>query len=211
MKINFKNFGAIREAEIEVKPLTIISGKNETGKSFILKFIYSLPFVFSSHFFDEESKKLMASIKVFVDIDKNNQTAKQGSQEKALEKKLKDIFQVSSIKELININSKSSIINIETSLEIPKGGNENEIFTEKQTFNGKILLKENKVSLEGSIILNLPDQNTNFIPTPLILDLEKGIALYKEQFKENLGISDIYWDVISKIRNVGKAKDIKLR
>ena len=36
-KIKLKNFKSIREAEIEIKPLTLIYGPNSSGKSSILK------------------------------------------------------------------------------------------------------------------------------------------------------------------------------
>jgi len=42
MELIFRNFGPIREANFKLKPLTVIVGKNETGKSFILKALYAI-------------------------------------------------------------------------------------------------------------------------------------------------------------------------
>jgi predicted ATPase len=41
MKLSVENFGPIKKATIEVKPLTVIIGKNNLGKSFLAQLIYS--------------------------------------------------------------------------------------------------------------------------------------------------------------------------
>lgn len=40
--IRIENLGAISEADIIIKPLTILAGENGTGKSFVTKFLYSV-------------------------------------------------------------------------------------------------------------------------------------------------------------------------
>jgi predicted ATPase len=35
MKLEVKNFGPVKSAELEIKPLTILIGKNNLGKSFL--------------------------------------------------------------------------------------------------------------------------------------------------------------------------------
>jgi putative AbiEii toxin of type IV toxin-antitoxin system len=42
MKFNFKNIGIVKQAEIELNGLTIITGLNDTGKSFLSKAIFSI-------------------------------------------------------------------------------------------------------------------------------------------------------------------------
>ena len=42
LDINIKNFGKIKDAEINIRPFTVISGPNSSGKSFITKALYSV-------------------------------------------------------------------------------------------------------------------------------------------------------------------------
>lgn len=42
LDINIKNFGKIKDAEINLRPFTVISGQNSSGKSFITKALYSV-------------------------------------------------------------------------------------------------------------------------------------------------------------------------
>ena len=46
MKVSFHNFGSIKSAELWIRPFTVIAGKNEVGKSFILRALYG---IFSSY------------------------------------------------------------------------------------------------------------------------------------------------------------------
>ncbi|MEM7657450.1 MAG: AAA family ATPase, partial [Bacteroidota bacterium] len=39
-KIIVRNFGPIREAEVEIKPLTVLIGEQASGKSTIAKLVY---------------------------------------------------------------------------------------------------------------------------------------------------------------------------
>ena len=41
MKLHVKNFGPIREAEVELKPLTVFVGPSNTGKSYLAMLLYS--------------------------------------------------------------------------------------------------------------------------------------------------------------------------
>lgn len=42
MKLHCTNFGPIKSADLEIKPLTLIGGKNQSGKTYLTKIIYSL-------------------------------------------------------------------------------------------------------------------------------------------------------------------------
>ena len=40
LKLNFENFGPIKRAEIEVRPLTVFIGPNNTGKTYVAYFVW---------------------------------------------------------------------------------------------------------------------------------------------------------------------------
>ena len=42
MRFRFINVGPLKEVELELRPLTIIGGVNQVGKSFITKFLYGI-------------------------------------------------------------------------------------------------------------------------------------------------------------------------
>ena len=87
MRIFFHNFGSIKRAELEIRPFTVIAGKNETGKSFILRALYG---IFSSH--HKVGDKNLVSGKFTVG----------GLSTKNLEQKFRWIFQQSLIGNLVN-------------------------------------------------------------------------------------------------------------
>ena len=58
LKLSLVNFGPIDEAAIEIKPLTIIKGGNNTGKTMILKLINSLNSVINNQHPELNSSKL---------------------------------------------------------------------------------------------------------------------------------------------------------
>lgn len=43
-----------------------------------------------------------------------------------------------------------------------------------------------------------------------LLDIELAISSYREYYQNNFGVSDIYWDVLSRIRNIGIAEQPEL-
>ncbi|MCP4350809.1 MAG: hypothetical protein GY795_35535 [Desulfobacterales bacterium] len=42
MKFRFINVGPLKEVDLDLRPLTIIGGVNQVGKSFITKFLYGI-------------------------------------------------------------------------------------------------------------------------------------------------------------------------
>ena len=49
LKVGMKDFGPISEGEIELKPLTVFIGPNNSGKSYVAMLIYS---IFNSYMSD---------------------------------------------------------------------------------------------------------------------------------------------------------------
>ena len=113
-----------------------------------------------------------------------------------LQNKLKWIFQQENLGDIVNkySNSDEGIIRIitgdsEYTIKIPKNKDEIETSRDELTLKVKWI---------------------NYISSPVILDLEKGIATYREYYPNNYGIPDIYWDILRDIRNIGKAEEIEL-
>jgi predicted ATPase len=114
-----------------------------------------------------------------------------------LQKKLKWIFQQENLGDIVNkfSNSDEGIIKIIT------GENDEYII--------KILKDRDEIKTnKDELILDMGW--ANYISSPIILDLEKGIATYREDNPDNYGIPDIYWDILKDIRNKGKAEEIEL-
>ena len=64
MKISFENFGVIKQGEIEQKPLTILCGENNTGKTYAMYAMYSIinPIVFDINIFYDSLSKLLQEL-----------------------------------------------------------------------------------------------------------------------------------------------------
>ena len=71
LKYTLKNIGNIDNAEVTIKPLTIIAGENSSGKTFLTKSLYTiLNSIYKDHFSDDLIKKftrLNRSYKDFTD------------------------------------------------------------------------------------------------------------------------------------------------
>ncbi|MEO2068636.1 MAG: AAA family ATPase [Desulfurobacteriaceae bacterium] len=189
MKISFYNFGSIKSAELWIKPFTVIAGKNETGKSFVLRTLYG---IFSSY--HKSGDKGLVSGKFTVG----------GISARNLEQKLRWIFQQRQIGNLVN-----KLVEV-------KEKEEKKATIEIVSERGRSLIsmsasQKRKVDFsDEEIILDLVIHHANFIATPLVLDLEKGMSYYKTMFPNNYGIPDIYWDIIKDIKNVGIADTVEL-
>jgi predicted ATPase len=189
MKVFFSNFGSIKRAELWIKPFTVIAGKNETGKSFILRALYG---IFSSYH-KSGDKGLVSGGFTAGGISARN-----------LEQKLRWIFQQRQVGNLVNKlvelgekEERKAIIEIDTK----KG----------RSFIGISASQKRKVDFsDEEIILDLVIHRANFIATPLVLDLEKGISYYRTNLPANYGIPDIYWDVVKDVKNVDIADVIEL-
>ena len=60
-----------------------------------------------------------------------------------------------------------------------------------------------KIKLETFTSKNSPYQDISLIFLSSILDIELALSNYREFYRNNLGVSDVYWDVLSHIRNIG--------
>ncbi|WP_404825240.1 AAA family ATPase [Campylobacter lari] len=47
-KLKIKNFGPIKDINIEIKPFTILIGKSGSGKSILMKLIYSFDIIINN-------------------------------------------------------------------------------------------------------------------------------------------------------------------
>ncbi len=71
MKISFENFGVIKQGEIEQKPLTILCGENNTGKTYAMYAMYAIRKNCLS--FAESFEKLIFNIITETDYEEKNQ------------------------------------------------------------------------------------------------------------------------------------------
>ena len=177
MRFEFRNFGSIKEVSLEIKPFTLIGGKNQSGKSFILKAIYSIlepihrtgNFIYSGNFHAG------------------------GRSLEEIEKKFRWVFQQDVIGNLVNRFAEEKFLTIKIS------GKNTVNITIEASSKRRILYDTNE------LIPDIPIERVNFIPSPVVLDIEKGIATYREFYRNNYGIPDIYWDIIRDIRNTDRA------
>ncbi len=184
MKVSFRNFGSIKSAELWIRPFTVIAGKNEVGKSFILRALYG---VFSSYHRVGDKSLVFGKFTVG------------GLSAKNLEQKFRWIFQQGQIGNLVNKLSEEKKATIR-------------ITTDKGEYL-IVITSSQKRKMDFSseeIIPDLTIHHANFIVTPLVLDLEKGISYYKTRLPNNYGVPDIYWDIMRDIRDIGIADEIEL-
>ena len=62
-KLKARNLGSIDYAEIEIKPLTVLVGRNSTGKTFITKTIYSIVDAVDRNLINDKISEILEEIK----------------------------------------------------------------------------------------------------------------------------------------------------
>ena len=89
LKLNFENFGPIKRAEIEVRPLTVFIGPNNTGKTYVAYFVWGLQIGFMSQhsysLLENSFSELIKQKEVELDL---NELVKKGFLEKVLEERI---------------------------------------------------------------------------------------------------------------------------
>lgn len=182
IKFSVCNLGPIWEATIDLSKFNLISGKNATGKSFFVRLLHAI---------------IVAAI----------QNKRGEDLEKTLAKKIRWVFQQKDISAIVNritggdlytrvtIDNKTFLtfsISRFTRIKINGG------------WSGKITLRQNVKEIE------IPYRNCLFISSPYILDTELALANYR-CYRNNLGVSDVFWDILCAIRTVGVADEIELK
>jgi len=181
IKFSVCNLGPIWEATVDLSKFNLISGKNATGKSFFVRLLYTIVTAIQN---------------------------KRGEDlEKTLVKKIRWVFQQKDISAIVNritggdlyarvtVDNKTLLtFSISRFTRIKING----------SWSGKITLRQNNVKE-----IEIPCRNCLFISSPCILDTELALANYR-CYRNNLGVSDIFWDVLCAIRTVGIADEIEL-
>ena len=67
LDVSVKNLGQIKEATFNIRPMTVITGPNGTGKSFFTKSLYSILSVINKNVFHEELSKTILDIHLQLD------------------------------------------------------------------------------------------------------------------------------------------------
>jgi predicted ATPase len=62
--VKVKNLGKIKEAEFKIRPMTVITGSNGTGKSFFTKSLYSILNVIDKNIYHESITKIIRQIQL---------------------------------------------------------------------------------------------------------------------------------------------------
>jgi len=183
MRIEFLNFGPIEKATLEVKPFTLVAGVNQSGKSYILRTLYST--LEPVHRFGEDEAL-------------NGQWRFGGRSLKEVEKKLRWVFQIGELGGLVNRFTEKTEAQIK-------------IFSEnKVTITIRKESKRRLICDHEEIIPDTQIEKVNFIASPVVLDLVKSIATYREFYTNNYGVPDIYWDIVRDVRNIGRSDNPQL-
>jgi predicted ATPase len=106
IKLHIKDFGPIHEADLDIKPLTVFIGRNDTGKSYAAMLLYSLMNAYKA--FYDETARILFLYSFFEDKAKIHEY-----ESIKLDEYIKDSITVnvtrlfdSKLEELINRNSK---------------------------------------------------------------------------------------------------------
>ena len=181
IKFSVCNLGPIWEATIDLSKFNLISGKNATGKSFFVRLLHAIT----------------------VAVIQN----KQGEDlEKTLAKKIRWVFQQKDISAIVNRITGSDLytrVTIDNKTFLTFSISRFTRIKINGGWSGKITLRQN--------VKEIPYRNCLFISSPCsILDTELALANYR-CYRNNLGVSDVFWDILCTIRTVGVADEIELK
>jgi ABC-type ATPase involved in cell division len=180
MFFSLQNLGIIKEATLEISKLTLISGKNGQGKSFLVRMIYAI----------------LTAYRQFLNTQKINGEGLQTHPIfiETLSAKLISVFQQKALSALVN-NTAHKVLKVKVDDFISFS------ITQDST---------NQIQLETFSSTEMPYQDISLIFLSSVLDIELALSNYKEYYKNHFGVSDVYWDVLSRIRNIGVSPEPEL-
>ncbi len=167
-ELRLKNFAKIKESSLDIKDITVIAGKPGTGKSYIMKVLYSI--YEAIHMKKEDYRKNLAKVREITDNAKKSHS------------KIKRDLLLTNKNEKKDLDSFLKILN-----EIDEKLKEASILTKKtKTLSG---LEDNIENLLKSIFSNLNEINKDFYVkyNNLLLNYSKDKLSVK--FKDNLSSS----------------------
>lgn len=90
--LDIKNFGKIEYAKIDIKPLTIVVGLNDTGKSFVTKGLYSILSAFNIDYLTMQSEQIIKIANIYIQkLDEELGSAKDKKQIKYIDELLEEL------------------------------------------------------------------------------------------------------------------------
>ncbi len=202
MRIKLQNIGPVHEAEISLGPLTIICGKNNTGKTYATYALYGFLSYWEAVFFldvsDEDIENLLKDGSVRIDLDQYIESS-QSILDKACTVYTSRLDMVFSSSDENFYDSKFSIdiekkdIKIVDKFERFMGGSKNELFSiiKKNDVNYveiSLLVERDKVKVPAEIIKRIIGSALkdivfgNTIPHPFITSAERtGGAIFRKE------------------------------
>ena len=67
--VKVKNLGRLKETEFQIRPMTIITGQNGTGKSFFTKSLYSILNVINKNVYHESVNQTIGQIQLELELE----------------------------------------------------------------------------------------------------------------------------------------------
>jgi len=180
MFFSIQNLGIIKEANLEISKLTLISGKNGQGKSFLVRMIYAILVSYRDFLNTQEiGNKHLQNSSLFIET---------------LSAKLISIFQQKYLSALVNNTAHKELkVKVDDFIKF------------SITKHSK-----DKIKLDTFTSTGMLYQEISLIFLSSVLDIELALSNYKEYYKNHFGISDVYWDVLSRIRNIGVSPEPEL-
>ncbi|MCP4105650.1 MAG: ATP-binding protein [Desulfobacteraceae bacterium] len=207
MNFRFVNIGPLKEADLELRPLTIIGGVNQVGKSFITKFLYGILSTKASP--TEEQERADKFRRIFQQRDfrklKNRYSGELGLV--ALEDRIMFLtaLDTENKEELLKKAVENEPENKTLLSVYEKFLKKQDIDEAKDKPGGQI-----KKDMESSSVTN-DFKKVSYISTPAVLDAFRPIVTFRGD-KGGEGLSDIYWDPLKDIIGSGEPlEEIKLR
>ncbi len=215
MRFRFINVGPLKEVDLELRPLTIIGGVNQVGKSFITKFLYGILSTKASS--AEEQERADKFRRIFQQRDfrklKNKYSGELGLV--TLEDRIMFLtaLDTENKEELLRKavenepENKSLLLVYEKFLkqkqDIDKAKEDTKEKPDEQ-------IKEDVYYMESSK-LTKDFKKVSYISTPVVLDAFRAIVTFRGD-KGGEGLSDIYWDPLKDIIGTGEPlEEIKLK
>ncbi len=153
MEIKLQNFGKIKNAEVKLDGLTLIAGRNDTGKSTVGKALFSI--ISSIKEYPSEFERIKRERFFFEHFLKLNQVFQRESEDEKLKKEIKNLIFPNFSQDVIKVKSTLDQMRVANVKNIEKDIREAIRFLSKTENENEKIYEISRRSFGGTFFINL--------------------------------------------------------
>ncbi len=191
LNISVQNLGVISQGNIQVKPITVLAGKNGTGKSFFTKMLYSILNVCNRHVLHSTITLNITFIIEYLGLYLNAVSFKSEQDEVIIKKLISDLV---ALKEELNYFNEIGSVNIYSDFVKSKQEPIESLLEDFKVYTLEVKKKKRKWSSIKQVVEHILDQFEKLLESfkdPKNIFIKNLNSSLKDEIKENFQVSSL--------------------